>query len=117
MDTNTLIAQQNDAFRKSIAQFQAGANVPKGKVVMTQGVAAQSPDFQLELTRKVIAFDAFNEDADPYGIHEMGVVEVSDQTVWFKIDLYDLNYEYGAETPEDPEQTRRVLTMLFPSEY
>lgn len=117
MDTNSIIAQHNDAFRKSIAQFQVADDVPKGKVVMTQGVATQGPDFQLELTRKVIAFDAFDEEADPYGTHEMGVVEVAEQTVWFKIDLYDLNYEYGAETPEDPGQTRRVLTMLFPSEY
>ena len=41
MDTNTLIAQHNDAFRKSIAQFQVADDVPKGKVVMTQGVAGQ----------------------------------------------------------------------------
>ena len=117
MDTNTLIAQHNDAFRNSIAQFQVADNIPKGKVVMTQGVAAQGPDFHLEMTRKIIAFDAFSVEADPYGTHEMGVIDVSGETVWFKIDLYDLNYEYGAETPEDPEQTRRVLTMLLPSEY
>jgi hypothetical protein len=117
MDTNTLIASQNDAFRKSIQQFQASENTPKGKVVMTQGVAARSPDFLLQLTRAVIAFDAFNESCDPHGVHEMGVIEIEDATVWFKIDLYDLNYEYGAEVPEDPDQTRRVLTMLLPSEY
>lgn len=117
MQTNALIAAQNDAFRKSIQQFQSLSTTPKGKVVMTQGVAAMTPDFLLQLTREVVAFDAFNEDSDPYGVHEMGVIDIADETVWFKIDLYDINYEYGAQTPEDPEQTRRVLTMLLPSEY
>ncbi|WP_299592841.1 DUF3768 domain-containing protein [uncultured Tateyamaria sp.] len=32
-------------------------------------------------------------------------------------DLYDENYEYGSEAPTDPTRTRRVLTLLFPSEY
>ena len=112
-----LIAAQNDAFRRSIAQFATGPNVPKGKVVMTRGVAEQSADFQRELITKVMGFDAFDTDSDPYGWHEMGVIEISDRTVWFKIDLLDVNYAYGAEDPTDPNQTRRVMTLLFPSEY
>ena len=112
-----LIAAQNDAFRKSIAQFATGPDVPKGKVVMTRGVAEQSADFQRELITKVIGFDAFDNDSDPYGWHEMGVIEIGDQTVWFKIDLLDVNYAYGAEDPTNPDQTRRVMTLLFPSKY
>ena len=112
-----LIAAQNDAFRKSIAQFATGPHVPKGKVVMTRGVAEQSEKFQRELITKVITFDAFDSDSDPYGWHEMGVIEIGDQTVWFKIDLLDVNYAYGAEDPTNPDQTRRVMTLLFPSEY
>lgn len=117
MDTNAQIAHDNDAFRRSIMMMAAPPDAPKGKMVMTQGVAAQPPDFLLELTRKVATFDAFNEDSDPYAQHEMGVIEIAGETVWFKIDLYDTNYEYGAEDPTNLEQTRRVLTILFPSEY
>ena len=117
METSNLIAEQNDAFRKSIAQSQTAPDTPKGKVVMTGGVAAQSPDFLLELTRAIVSFNAFTEEADPSGEHEMGVIEINGETVWFKIDLYDRNYEMGSPAPDDPEQTRRVLTMLFPSEY
>ena len=113
----TLIADQNDRFRRSAVQFQAGTGVPKGKIVMTRGVADQSPDFQLELMRKLVTFDAFDEDADPHGWHEMGVLDVAGKTVWFKIDLYDCDYAYGANNPTDAETTRRVLTLLFPSEY
>ena len=35
----------------------------------------------------------------------------------FKIDLYDVDYQYGSSEPSDPEQTRRVLTLLLLSEY
>lgn len=116
-ETAASIAGQNDAFRKSIAQFATGPDVPKGKVVMTRGVAEQSADFQRELITKVISFDTFDTDSDPYGWHEMGVIEIDDQTVWFKIDLLDVNYAYGAEDPTDPDKARRVMTLLFPSEY
>ncbi|WP_341369186.1 DUF3768 domain-containing protein [Yoonia sp. BS5-3] len=39
------------------------------------------------------------------------------KTIWFKIDLYDWDLEYGAEDPTDLEQTKRVMTVLFPSDY
>ncbi|MGH1466736.1 MAG: DUF3768 domain-containing protein, partial [Cognatishimia sp.] len=32
-------------------------------------------------------------------------------------DLYDWDLEYGAEDPTDLEQTKRVMTVLFPSDY
>ncbi|MDK3020950.1 DUF3768 domain-containing protein [Pseudodonghicola flavimaris] len=112
-----LIATQNDAFRHSILGNNTVADAPQGQFVMTRGVAALGIDAQLELTRRVAAFDGFNADSDPQGWHEMGVIEFGDTTVWFKIDLYDTDYTYGSPEPSDPEQTRRVLTLLLPSEY
>ncbi len=112
-----IIAVQNDAFRKSIAQFATGPDVPKGRVLMTHGLREQSEDFQRELITKTITFEAFDVDSDPYGWHEMGVIEVGETTIWFRIDLYDVNYEYGAGDPTDPDKTRRVMTLLLPSEY
>jgi hypothetical protein len=112
-----LIAAQNDAFRRSILGTSPVVDAPQGQFVMTRGVAALGPDAQLQLTRLVAAFDGFNADSDPPGWHEMGVIEFEDTTVWFKIDLYDVDYQYGSPEPSDPEQTRRVLTLLLPSEY
>ncbi len=112
-----LIATQNDAFRRSILGNTTVADAPQGQFVMTRSVAALGPDAQLELTRRVAAFDGFDADSDPQGWHEMGVIEFEDMTVWFKIDLYDVDYQYGSPEPSDPEQTRRVLTLLLPSEY
>ncbi|MCB2129048.1 MAG: DUF3768 domain-containing protein [Rhodobacteraceae bacterium] len=112
-----LIAVQNDAFRRSILGNTPGADAPQGQFVMTRGVAALGPDAQLELTRRVAAFDGFNTDGDPQGWHEMGVIEFNGTTVCFKVDLYDVDYAYGSPEPSDPAQTRRVLTLLLPSEY
>ena len=112
-----LIAGQNDAFRRSILRTTPVADAPQGQFVMTRGVAALGPDAQLALTRRVASFDAFNADSDPHGWHEMGVIDFDGTTVWFKVDLYDVDYQYGSPEPSDPAQTRRVLTLLLPSEY
>ena len=84
-----LIATQNDAFRRSILGNPPVADAPQGQYVMTRGVAALGIDAQLELTRRVAAFDGFNADSDPQGWHEMGVIEFDGTTVWFKIDGVD----------------------------
>ncbi|MCG7630089.1 DUF3768 domain-containing protein [Epibacterium sp. MM17-32] len=112
-----LIAGQNDAFRHSILGNTPVADAPKGQFVMTRGVAALGPDAQLAVTRSVATFDSFNADSDPHGWHEMGVIDLDGTTIWFKIDLYDADYQYGSPEPSDPAQTRRVLTLLLPSEY
>ncbi|MFG6637751.1 DUF3768 domain-containing protein [Sulfitobacter sp. 1A12126] len=112
-----LIAGQNDAFRRSILDNNPVAEAPQGQFVMTRGVAALGPDAQLDLIRRVAAFDGFDADSDPQGWHEMGVIEFDGTTVWFKLDLYDVDYTYGSPEPSDPAQTRRVLTLLLPSEY
>lgn len=115
--TCLIIANQNDAFRTSITMSLKPQDVPPGKLTMTTGIAAQSDEFRTALIDALVAFDAFDQDSDPYGLHEMGVLEIEGEKVWFKFDLYDENYEYGAEDPTDPKRTRRVLTLLLPSEY
>lgn len=112
-----LIAAQNDAFRRSILGTAPVADAPQGQFMMTRGVAELGADARLDLTRRVAAFDAFTTDSDPQGWHEMGVIDLDGTTVWFKIDLYDVDYRYGSSEPSDPAQTRRVLTLLLPSEY
>ena len=116
-ETARLIAEQNDSFRKAALGVQVDRPLPMGRVVMTAGIAAQSEAFRAALIHAVVAYDDFNPDCDPHGWHEMGVVEIEGEKVWFKIDLYDEAYEYGSSDPTDPHFTRRVLTLLFPSEY
>ncbi|MGH1356863.1 MAG: DUF3768 domain-containing protein [Thalassovita sp.] len=105
------IAQQNDVFR-SMPNW--GEKV--GKWVLTQGVQSKGCDFVRKTVEAVMAFDDFTEDMDPYGTHEMGKVEIEGETVWWKIDLYDTNYEFGSPSPAALIHTRRVLTLHFPCE-
>lgn len=112
-----VIADQNDRFRRS---WGGDATVP-GQIVMTCGVAALGDAAVLCLIATVRIFDAFTEDNDPWGQHDFGIVEIGQGgetvKVYWKLDLYDADYTFGSKAPEDPERTRRVLTLLLPEEY
>lgn len=114
--TTMAIAQQNDQFRKAII---AGRDplTPKGRVVVTAAVAAKGTDFELAAASAVAEDTTFTEDNDPHGDRTFGTVEVKGEPVWWKIDLYDEAYEWGAPDPANKALTRRVLTILFPSDY
>ena len=63
------------------------------------------------------AFDAFDNDNDPWQEHDRFAVDVERRAVVFKVDYYDENMEYGSPDPADPKLTRRVLTILLAEEY
>ena len=109
------VAAANDAFRS--AMIRGGHPVYKGRVLCTRGVAEEGLDFVTRAQIAVAAFAEFTEDNDPYGDHTFGSVTIAGKVVWWKIDIFDADYVYGAEDPLDDAQTRRVLTLLFPSEY
>ena len=112
-----LIAQQNDMFRKNFGDSEKAKHSIKGKYTVTQGIAHLSPEEQLTIVQKVRNFDDFNENNDPYGEHDMGIFKQNAQSIYWKIDYYDLNYHYGSADPSDLNQTRRVLTVMFSHEY
>ena len=113
-----VIAGQNDRFRMS---WGADAAVP-GRITITLGVAALGAVAIPRLVAAVRAFDAFSEDNDPWG---PAATSASSRWSWaarrfrvyWKLDLYDADYTFGSEAPGIPERTRRVLTLLLPSEY
>ena len=109
------VARQNDAFRAGLA-FGPFRAIP-GRVVATPGVVSNGPEFLALIMLEIAGFSDFTEDNDPHGDHSFGVVEQFGVRVYWKIDLYDENYEFGAENPTDPATTRRHLTVLLPSEY
>lgn len=106
-----LIAQQNDAFRKRLPEGGEGI------IVQTTAIDNMGPSFVAACLNQIVTYDDFTEDNDPHGTHEMGFMEVMGHKVWFKIDLYDETYQYGTPAPTDLSKTRRVLTILFPSDY
>lgn len=110
-----IIAKQNDHFRAALA-LGIPPSVP-GQVLITPGIMALGLEFLALLQLAVAGFNTFNEDNDPFGDHTFGIVEIAGTSVYWKIDLYDEDYHFGSEDPANPEKTRRVLTLLLPSEY
>ena len=109
------VAAQNDLFRRS---WGTDPTVP-GRIVATHGVAALGPAAALQIMGIVRVYSTFTEDNDPFGLRDFGDFEVESQRVklFWKIDLYDLHYEFGSEAPDDPNRTRRLLTQILPEEW
>lgn len=102
------IAQQNDSFRQTFCG---------GKILLTCGISALPSIQQTEIINKVKNFNDFTEDNDPYGEHNFGCFEYRGQQIFWKIDLYDVNFEFYSPQPDDETVTNRVLTILFANEY
>ena len=85
------------------------------RMVITQGIAALG-DLDA-IMAKVQAFDAFTPSNDPYGEHDFGVIHYGDNTVFWKLDYYDVDMIMLSPDPADPTVTQRVLTIMLAEEY
>lgn len=92
-------------------------NFTGGRVLITRGVAELPTDKQLEIMQKVQSFNNFDASNDPYGEHDFGAFDLEGVTYFWKIDYYDLNYEYLSVDPSDTTITNRVLTIMLADEY
>ena len=63
------------------------------------------------------AYDAFTDDNDPHREHDFGAFEVDGAELFWKIDCYDHNMEFGSEEPWNPAATVRVLAIMERTEY
>lgn len=88
-----------------------------GKIVITAGVKALGPLLVRRLDDALAAFDEFDEDSDPHGEHDFGVVEIAGHDVMFKIDYYDETLNYLSPDPSNSEVTVRVMTLMLVEEY
>ena len=98
----------NDAFRKTFWG---------GRVMMTAGVAALENPVRNAVVEKIKAFDAVDDDNDPWGEHDFVGVELDGQTYFAKIDYYDRKLEAHSEDAADPEKTCRVMTIMLAEEH
>ncbi len=98
----------NDAFRTTFVG---------GRIVFTSGIQALGAESIQNIIRKVQTFNDFTPDNDPHGEHDFGSIEHGGQKVFWKMDYYDRSMTFGSEDPSDPEQTVRVLTVMFAEEY
>jgi len=116
-DENTeTIKNLNDEFRQGFLtqQYQ---DASKYRSVVTAGIAALDPVDQFDIATMVRDFNNFNEDNDPHGEHDFGSLTHQSNTVFWKIDYYAPNLNYGSEDPADSNKTCRVLTIMLSHEY
>jgi len=102
------ISELNDAFRTGLAD---------GHVYVTRGIAALPDAEQAAIMDRVRSFSAFSPDNDPHGEHDFGSFEHDGRTIFWKIDCYDRDLNYGSPDPSDPRVTTRVLTVMLAEEY
>ena len=102
------IATLNDTFRKTFTG---------GQVLLTAGIDSMSMDDKANILSKVRNFNDFTEDNDPYGEHDLGAFDYKGNKIFFKIDYYDLNYEFMSKNPANPDITNRVLSIMLAEEY
>ena len=75
-----------------------------GRVMMTAGVAALAAPVRNAVVEKIKAFDAFDDENDPWGEHDFVSVEHDGQTYFAKIDYYDRELQGHSEDPTDPKK-------------
>ena len=106
------IQVKNDGFRKAVFM---GPH-PDGKAFMTDSVGNLAEQTQAMLFFKIITFDGFTQDNDPYGEHDFGCVELDGiPKVYWSINYYE--DASLTEIAEDPLNAYRVLIVMFAKEY
>ena len=83
--------------------------------MITQGV--QALDDVPSVLDQVRRFDTFTLDNDPYGEHDFGSFRYAGETVFWKLDYYDVDSAMHSPDPSDPTVTTRVLTIMLADEY
>ena len=78
---------------------------------------ALNAETQDKVVAAVKTFDAFTEDNDPWGEHDMGAFEVEGQRIFFRLDYFDLTRSRHSPDPRDTAITERVLTIMLAEEY
>lgn len=107
-DPITIIRLLNDALR---------CRGLGGQLAITHGVLALGESIVPRVEEAVRTFNAFTPDNDPYGEHDFGSIEIAGSKIFWKIDYYDHNLQWGSPDPADPAVTTRILTVMLASEY
>jgi hypothetical protein len=88
-----------------------------GKILLTRALSDKGGAFVQATINAMRNFNAFTLENDPHGEHDFGQVIIGQDTVFWKIDYYDLTMEFASEDASDPAQTIRVLTLMLSCDY
>ncbi len=85
----SVIAAQNDAFRKLACLGEPPAQPIQGRMHVTRSLMEAGDGFLAEAVKATGAFETFDPENDPEGWHDFGAVEIRGETVFWKIDLHE----------------------------
>ena len=85
--------------------------------MITQGVAELEPGDMAHVLKEVQGYKAFTPNNDPYLEHDFGSIQLGENTIFCKIDYYDLDLQMHSQDPSDETVTARVLTIMLAEEY
>ena len=88
-----------------------------GQVMITSGIEALGLMVVTSILQAVRQFDDFSSANDPFDEHDFGALTWQAHKVFWKIDYYDKQLEFGSPDPADPDVTARVITIMLASEY
>lgn len=97
---------KNDELRSLIPRLP-----PPHKLMLTEGVRCFPPEVILLILTEIRLYNKFDESNDPYGEHDFGSFDYQDETILWKFDYYDDDFEYFKENGN------RVLTVMLKHEY
>jgi hypothetical protein len=104
-----------DAAKIAALNDQARQSFTSCRVIITQGIQAMSD--VPSILDQVRRYDAFTPDNDPYGEHDFGSFSYAGETVFWKIDYFDVDMTMHSPDPSDATVTTRVLTIMLADEY
>src|SRR4051794_23214504 len=87
-----------------------------GTLVTTPGVLALGIYLNQAILIAIAAYDDFDEDNDPFGEHDFGLVEIASQEILFKIDYYDNDLRFHSPDPVNADCNFPICAEVkFPS--
>ena len=87
------------------------------RVVITQAVAQLGKDDVDHILNEVRNYNDFTPINDPFLEHDFGSIQLGENTIFWKIDYYDLDLHMHSPDPSDETVTARVLTVMLAEEY
>lgn len=112
-------AQQLDQRQARIRELndRLRTKMEGGRWVITGGINGLGRERLGEVLEKIRSFNTFTRGTDPHDEHDFGAIELGDERIFWKIDYYDKQLEYGSPDPANPEVTARVITIMLSGEY
>lgn len=87
------------------------------RLVVMPGVNGLPAADKSAIREKVETFAAFDANNDPHSERDFGSFTHAGETIFWKIDYYNLTLDGGSEDPADVTKTCRVLTIMLAEEY